>query len=67
MAQVNNVSKEETVKLIQEYRDQGHSLELLSAVLERSFQSVYLWSQGKRRPRKGDFELIKRLVEEGKL
>lgn len=42
---------------------EGNNFESISVMLDKSFSTVYDWYKGKRKPGKGDYELLRTMAE----
>ena len=58
----STVNKEEAYKLMIDLAKTYTDGDLMVET-GKSFQTVYAWKTGKRTPMKGDFELLKRMLE----
>lgn len=63
---MQKVTKEEAIKLLQDLKAKGYSQEELAVMLGVTQQTIWCWSSKtmpNRVPRKGDYELLKRVLE----
>ena len=42
---------------------EGNNFESISVMLDKSFSTIYDWYRGKRKPGKGDYELLRTMAE----